>query len=91
MRAYRSPGGDAILGRVLLGDDTDAVRRARGGAERAADALLEAVLVRVQAVAATEARIDGALVLRVLLRDRLPEDLPERDTEALERRERLGH
>ena len=40
--------GDPVLGRVLGGDDADAVRGARRGAERAADALLEPVLVQVQ-------------------------------------------
>src|SRR5271166_134097 len=33
---------DPVLGCVLLGDDPDAVRRAGGRAQRAADALLEA-------------------------------------------------
>src|SRR6185312_6476546 len=65
--------------------DTDAVRRARGGAQRAADAFLEAVLEAVQAMAAAEARIHRALVLRVLLRDRLLEDLLQRHAEALQR------
>src|SRR6185312_5604232 len=82
--------GVALAGRValLLGvlrrDHADAVGRAGGGAQRAADALLEAVLVPVQAVAATEARVDGPLVLGVLLRDGLPEEVPERDREALD-------
>src|SRR6188508_3531588 len=35
---------DAVLRGVLLGDDADAVCRARGSAERTADALLEPVL-----------------------------------------------
>src|SRR5205823_1556536 len=35
-------GGDAVIGRVLGGDDADAVGRAGGGAQRAADALLQA-------------------------------------------------
>ena len=47
--------------------------------------------MQVQAVAAAEARVDRPLVLRVLLRDRLAEDLPERDAEALYRVERLRH
>src|SRR4051794_35800124 len=34
-------GGDLVLRRVLGGHDADAVGRARGGAQRAADALLE--------------------------------------------------
>src|SRR6185312_14457448 len=50
---------------------------------------LEPVLMHVQAVAAAVARIHGALVLGVLLRDRLLEQLPERDGEALDAVERL--
>jgi hypothetical protein len=84
-------GRDAVVGRVLGRDDADAVRGARGRAERAADAFLEAVLVAVQTVAAAEARVERTLVLRVLLRDRLAEDLAERDSEALEGAERLRH
>src|SRR6478672_9612163 len=76
---------DTILRRVLGRHDADAVRRARRRAERAADALLEAVLVPVQAMASAEARVHRSLVLRVLLGDRLLEDLLQRDAEALER------
>src|SRR5207253_6977960 len=72
-------GRDAIPGRVLGGDDPDAVGRAGSRAERAADALLEPVLVPVQPVAPAEARIDRPHVLRVLDGDRLVEQLPERD------------
>src|SRR3954447_23063369 len=47
---------DPVLGRVLGGDDADAVRRARGRAQRAADALLEPrVGEPVEAVAPAEA------------------------------------
>src|SRR5204863_8645677 len=63
--------------------------RAGGGAERAAHALLQPVLVPPEAVASAEARIDRPLVLRVLLRDRLLEDLLEGDPEALEAFQRL--
>src|SRR5215210_2206332 len=46
-------GADAVLGRVLGRDDSDAVRRAGGRAERAPDALLQAgVLEPMQLVAA---------------------------------------
>ena len=38
----------------------------------------------VQAVAPAEARVDGALVLGVGLRDRLAEEVAQRDGEALE-------
>src|SRR5215207_5814968 len=75
-------GRDPVRRRVLGRDHADAVGRARGSAERAADALLEPVLVRMQPVAAPEARVDRPFVLRVLLRDRLLEDLPEGDAEA---------
>src|ERR1700760_707868 len=69
----------AMLGRVLGGDDADAVRRARGRAERAADALLQArVLEAVQLVAAAGARGDGRLLLRILDRDRRFAEAPER-------------
>src|SRR5690348_13551988 len=81
---------DAVVRRVLRGDDPDAVRGTGGRAERAADALLEPVLVPPQHVPAAEARIDRALVLRVLLRGRLLEDLLEGDPEALQRLDRLG-
>ena len=64
-------GGDALLGRVLGRDDADAVGRAGGGAQRAADALLQPrVLEAVQLVTPAEARVDGDLLLRVLVDDR---------------------
>src|SRR5581483_3003234 len=84
-------GRDPVSRLVLGGDDADAVRRAGGGAERAADALLEPVLVPVQAVTAAEARVDRPHVLRVLDGDRLVEQLPEGHREALECRDRLRH
>src|SRR5207249_9443145 len=60
-------GRNAVLRCVLGGDDSDAVRGADGGAERAADALFEAgVLEAVQLVAAAETRVDRSLFLRVL-------------------------
>src|SRR5205823_1590928 len=84
-------GRDAVAGRVLGRDDADAVGRAGGGAERAADALLEAVLVPLQPVPPAVARVHGALVLRILLRDRLLEDLLQRYAEALQRVGDDGH
>src|SRR4051812_45546036 len=60
-------GADAVVGRVLGGDDADAVGRAGGGAQRAADALLQAGVVEaVELVAAAEARVDRDLLLGVL-------------------------
>src|SRR5437868_4822207 len=82
-------GGDAIVGGVLGCDDTDAVGGARRCAERATDAFLEPVLVPPEPVAPAEARVDRPLVLRVLLRDRLLEDLLEGDSEALDAVERV--
>src|SRR4029453_11529968 len=61
----------ARLGVVLGGDDADAVGGAGRRAERAADALLEPVLVAVESVPAPEAGVHRPLVLGVLLRDRL--------------------
>src|SRR5580765_6496934 len=80
---------DAVVRGVLLGDDADAVGRARGRAERAANALLEAVLVPPKPVPSAESRVERPLVLRVLLRDGLLEDLLQRDAEAPDRVERL--
>jgi hypothetical protein len=44
----------------------------------------------MQLVAAAEARVDRPLVLRELLRDRLLEELPEGDGEALDAVEGMG-
>src|SRR4029453_16187164 len=78
-------GRNAIVGGVLCRDDANAVGRAGSRAQRAADALLEPVLVSPEPVPPAEARGEGALVLRVLLRDRLLEDLLQRDAQAAER------
>src|ERR1700744_3141763 len=66
-RGVALAGGHAVLRRVLGGDDADAVGRAGGGAERAADALLQArVLEAVQLVAPAEARVNRPLLPRIL-------------------------
>src|SRR6266566_3220959 len=53
------PGRDPVVRVVLGGDHADAVGGASGGAERAADALLQAgVLEAMELVAAAEALID---------------------------------
>src|SRR4051794_12060020 len=63
---------DAVVGVVLRGDDADAVGRARGGAQRAADALLQpGVLEAMELVAPAEARVDRHLLLGILDRLRL--------------------
>src|SRR5213079_1615839 len=81
---------DAVVGGVLGGDDADAVGGARGRAQRAADALLEPVVVPPEPMPAAEARVDRPLVLRVLLGDRLLEDLLEGHPKTLHGVERLG-
>src|SRR3989440_4919074 len=64
-RGVALAGRHSVLGVVLSGDDADAVGRAGGGAERAADALLQPrVLEAVQLVAAAEAPVDRRLLLR---------------------------
>src|SRR5437588_9775932 len=61
------PGRDPVLRRVLGRHHADAVGRAGSRAQRAADALLQArVLKAVELVPAPEARVDGGLLLRVL-------------------------
>src|SRR5829696_672961 len=63
-RGVALAGADAVLRGVLGRDDPDAVGRAGGGAQRAADALLQpGVLETVQPVAPAEARVHGHLVL----------------------------
>src|SRR5467141_3961810 len=55
-----------MLGRVLGRLHDDAAHRAGDGAELAADALLEAVGIAVQDVAAARARRNGLLPFRIL-------------------------
>ena len=82
-RGVALAGRDAVLGRVLGGDDADAVGRAGGGAQRAADALLEAgVLEAVELVAAAEARVDRHLLLGVLDRVDALDDAREASSSA---------
>src|SRR4051812_22966060 len=79
---------DAVGGRVLGGDDADAVGRARRRAQRAADALLQpGVLEAMQLVAPAEARVDRHLLLGVLDRLRLLDEALER---RLQPAQRLG-
>src|SRR3954469_10433750 len=85
-RGVALAGRDAVVGRVLRGDDADAVGRAGGRAEGAAHALLEArVLEAVQLVAPAEARIDRHLLLRVLDRHRPLDEAREGRLEAAQR------
>src|SRR5205823_1315550 len=80
------PCRNAVLGRVLGGDDADAVRRTGRGAQRAAHALLEpGVLEAVELVAAPEARVHRRLLLGVLDRGGALDDSPERRLQAAQR------
>src|SRR6185436_6176296 len=80
-------GRDTVLRRVLGGDDADAVRGARGSAQRAAHALLEpGVLKAMQLVAAAKARIHRCLLLGVLDRDGTLDELAEGRREPAQRR-----
>src|SRR3954451_16104250 len=77
---------DAVGGVVLRGDDADAVGRARGRAQRAADALLQpGVLEAMELVAPAEARVDGHLLLGILDRLRLLDEALERRLQPAQR------
>src|SRR5690606_3755448 len=80
--AVALPGGVLGVGAVVGALDEDRVRRARPGAQLAADALLQAVRVAVELVAAVVARLRRHLLERVLLGDRGPEHRGEGDPEA---------
>ena len=90
MRAYRSPAETRLSTVFSAGTTRMQSDGARGRAQRAADALLEAILVAVQLVPAAEPRVDGPLVLGIALRDGLPEEVPERDAESLDLIEHAG-
>src|SRR6185436_14247392 len=71
---------------VLGRDDADAVGRAGGRAQRAADALLQPrVFEAVQLVAPAEARVHGDLLLRILVDDRALDEPPERRLQPAQR------
>ena len=78
-----------VLG-VVRALDEDRVRGAGPGAELAAHALLQAVGVAVELVAAMEARLRRTLLLRVLLGLELAEHRGERDAESADRGEQVG-
>src|SRR5207248_7318498 len=79
-------GRHLVVGRVLGGDDADALGRARGDAQRAAHALLEPrVLEPVQLVAPAEARVDGRLLLGILDRHRALDQATERGLQPAQR------
>src|SRR5262249_21148589 len=72
------------VGRVVGAADVDALRRAHARTELTADALLHAVLVAVEDVAAVRARRLRALLLGELLGDLGAADLSQRDREPAE-------
>src|SRR6202521_609287 len=79
-------GRDPFLVAVLGGDHEDAADRARRGAQLAADAALEPVVVAAQVVAAPVALRPRTLVLRVGERDLRPEELGERGLQPADQR-----
>src|SRR5581483_12001562 len=82
---------EPLLIGVVGAFDIDGVGRARPGAQLAADALLQAVFVAVELVAAVIARRHRAGILRVFLGERLFEHRPEGDAEPGEGAEELSH
>ena len=76
-----------VVRRVVETAHVDAVRRTHAGAQLAADALLHAVLVAVEDVAAVLARLLRTLDRRVAARHAPPREVPEREREPPEERE----
>lgn len=77
-------GGNSLLCGVFSSLDEDAVRGAGGGAQKARNALLKAVLVALQHVYAAIAGLNARRRLRKILRGRFAEHIPKRDAEALD-------
>jgi hypothetical protein len=83
--------GNPVRIRIFRGLDIDTIRRARRRTKEASYALLEAILVPVQYVDSAISRLEMYWLVRVILRDGLPEHIPERHSEPLEHRaERLS-
>jgi hypothetical protein len=61
-----------VTGRVLARDDADAVRGTRSGAQRAADTLLQAILMPAQNVPSPPPGIRNVMLFRILLCHPLP-------------------
>lgn len=78
--------GDAAGVGVFSSFDVDAIGRASGCAEKTSHALLEAGLVAVQNMDSAIARLKMHGLEGVILRDRLPEHVPERHAEPLHQR-----
>jgi hypothetical protein len=83
---------NAIRVRILSRFDVDTICRASRGAQKAADALLQSIFIAMQNVNAAVARLEVNGLVRIVLGDRLPKHIFERDTEALRQRcECLGN
>src|SRR5262249_25864814 len=84
--------GDAIRVGAFRLFDVDAIRRASRRAEEAANALFESVFVAVQDVDSAIARLEMYRLMRIILRDGLPEHVPEGHAETFRQRaERLAY
>src|SRR4029077_16265631 len=81
-------GSDRRLGRVVGSAYIDASGRAGAGAQLTTDALLHAVLVAVEDMAAMKAGRLGSLDVRILARDPVLGHGLERDLEAVEQSHR---
>ena len=85
-------GGNPVRVLVFGGFDINAIRRARGRTQKAAYALFQAILVAVQYVNPSVARLEVYRLVRIILRDGLPEDIAKGHAEALyQRAECLAH
>jgi hypothetical protein len=84
--------GDAVRMDILGGFDIDAIRGASGRAEKASNALLQAILVAVQNVNPTVARLKMDRLVRIILRHRLTKHSAEGYAEAFyQRAKRLAN
>ena len=82
--------GDPVRVRIFGSFDVNAIRRTGGRAQEATHALLKPVLIAMQHMDSAIARLKMNWFVRVILRNRLPENGPEGHTEAFHQRfERL--
>lgn len=79
-------GRDALGFDIFRGLDIDAIRRARGGAEKAGYALLQSVFVALEDVDAAIARLNAGRDVGKALGGSLPKHGPQGDAEAFEER-----
>ena len=82
---------NAIRVGILSRLDINAIRRTRGGAQKAADALLQPIFIAMQNVNSAVAWLKMNRFVRVVLGDRLPKHILKGHAEALrQRRECFG-